>query len=139
MDSSATYSTAKMISNIEPNSSIIKSTLKYPKNHEFIPRKPDIEEKITKIIPVYSKIGPTFKKEAKKLLRWINKSQDEIIKKIEKKGDVLISDIPVIDSKQKEGLLKKGYIKVEKEIKVKGKKDSTILSFDDFYLEMKVD
>ena len=28
--------------------------------------------------------------------------------------------------------------KFEKEFKVKGKKDSTIISFDDFYLEIKV-
>jgi len=137
MKSSATYSTANVISKIKPSGSIIKSTLKYPEDHEFIPRKPDIEEKITKVVPVYSKIGPTFKKDGKKLVKWINESQDEIIKKIEKKGDVILSDIPVLDSKQKEGLLKEGYIKVEKDIKVKGKKDSTILSFDDFYLEIK--
>ena len=55
-----------MISKIKPNESIIKSTLKYPENHEFKPGKPDIEEKITKIKPVYSKIGPTFKNDGKK-------------------------------------------------------------------------
>ena len=79
-----------------------------------------------------------YKKDGKKLVKWINENQDEIIKTIEKKGDIILSDIPVLDSKQKEGLIKEGYIKVERDIKVKGKKDSTIISFDDFYLELKV-
>ncbi len=138
IESSATYSTANTINSIEPSGSIITSTLKYPDSHKFIPGKPDVEEKITKIVPVYSKIGPTFKKDGKKLVQWINENQNEIIKKIEKKGDFKISDIPVFSSKEKQGLLKEGYIKVEKETKVKGKKDSTILSFDNFYLELKV-
>ena len=73
---------------------IIKTTLKYPDSHKFVAGKPDIEEKITKIIPVYSKIGPTFKQDGKKIVDWISKNQDEIIKKIEKKGDIKISDIP---------------------------------------------
>ena len=58
LNSLATYSTASNISMIAPSSSIIISTLKYPDSHEFIPKKPNIEEKITKILPVYSKIGP---------------------------------------------------------------------------------
>jgi len=138
VNSSATYSTANIISHIKPSGSIIKSTLKYPEDHEFIVGKPDIEEKITKVVPVFSKIGPTFKKDGKKLIKWINENQNEIIKKIEKKGDVLFLDIPVISSNEKKGLLKEGYIQIIKEVKVKGKKDSTVLSFDDFYLELKV-
>ncbi len=135
--SSATYSTPDVILKIKSSETIIKSTLKYPKNHEFLPWKPDVEEKITKVIPVYSKIGPTFKTDGKKLAEWINEKQDEIIKKIEKKGDITISEIPVLKSGKKEGLLKEGYIQIKKDIKVKGKKDSTILTFDGFYLELK--
>jgi valyl-tRNA synthetase len=138
IDSSATYSTPDFILKIKSNESIIKSTLKYPKNHEFIACKPDLEEKITKVIPVYSKIGPTFKQDGKKLAEWINVKQEEIIKKIEKNGDIIISEIPVIKSDKKEGLLKEGYIQIKKDTKVKGKKDSTILSFDGFYLELKL-
>ena len=138
INTAATYAPKDMISSIKSSESIIKSTLKYPKNHEFIAGKPKIEEKITKIIPVYSKIGPTFKEEGKKIIQWLNKKQDEIIKKIEKDGDIKISDIPDISSNQKSGLVNEGYIQIKKEIYVKGKKDSTILSFDGFYLELEV-
>jgi len=138
IESSATYSTADIISQIKPSGSIIKSTLKYPEDHEFIVGKPDVEEKIVSVLPVYPKIGPTFKKDGKKLVKWINNNQNKIIKKIEGDGDVILSDIPVIGSDEKKGLLKEGYIQVKKEVKVKGKKDSTILSFDNFYLELKV-
>ena len=134
--SSATYTSETNISKIEPSGSIIKSTLKYPADHKFIVGKPDIEEKITKVLPVYPKLGPFFKKDGKKIVKWINDNQDKIIKKIEKKGDILISDIPVVDSDLKKGLLKNAYIKVEKETRIKGKKDSTILPFDGFYLEI---
>ena len=138
INTAATYAPKDMISDIKPSESIIKSTLKYPENHEFIVGKPKIEEKITKIIPVYSKIGPTFKEDGKKIIQWLNKKQDEIIKKIEKDGDIKISDIPEINSNQKSGLVNEGYIQIEKEVYVKGKKDSTIISFDGFYLELKV-
>lgn len=138
LSSTITYFTSKEdIKKIKPNRFIIISTLKYPENHEFINGKPDIEEKIVKIIPVYSKIGPIFKKDGKKLAEWINKNQNEIIKIIEKKGDIILSEIPVLNLKEKKGLLKEGYIQIKKDIKVKGKKDSLILSFDNFYLELK--
>ena len=139
LNSMATYASKDLILKFKQNESIIKSTLKYPKSHEFIPGKPDIEEKITKVIPIYSKIGPTLKKDGKKLVKWINESQDKIINKIEKDGDISLLDIPLLNLDKKEGLIKEGYIKVEKDNKVKGKKDSTILSFDKFYLELKVE
>ena len=88
-------------------------------------------------IVLTSKIGPTFKKDGKKIVSWINNNQEEIIKKIEKTGDITISEIPNISFDKKDGLLKQGFIEIQKEIKVKGKKDSDILSFNDFYLEIK--
>ena len=120
IESIATYSSSRIISNIKPSGSIIKSTLKFPDSHEFIPGKPDVEEKITKVTPVYAKIGPTFKKDGKKLIKWINENQEYLIKKIEKDGDIKLSDIPVIDTTKKEGLLKEGYIQIKKDAKVKG-------------------
>ena len=138
IDAIATYSSKDISLKLKHNEIIIKTTLKFPDSHEFIPRKPDIEEKIMKISPVYSKIGPTFKKGGKKLAQWINENQGEIIKKIEDKGDIIISDISVLNSNLNSGLLKEGFIKIEKDFKVKGKKDSTILSFDKFYLELRV-
>jgi len=136
LNSSATYASKDVIAKFEANKNIIVSTLKYPKDHKFIVGKPKVEEKISEIVPVYSKIGPTFKNDGKKLVNWIKKSQKDVVSRIEKDGDILISDIPAIKNGDKKGLLKEGFIQIKKEIKVKGKKDSSILSFDDFYLEI---
>jgi len=137
INTNITYASGGLISKLKPNEQIIKTTLKYPDTHEFIAGKPDIEEKITKISPVYSKIGPTFKQDGKKLVDWISKNQEDIIKQIEEKGDFQISEIPILKSSLKRGLIKEGYIQVQKDFKVKGKKDSIIISFDGFYLEIK--
>ena len=137
---SATYSTSDNISKIKPSSQIIKSTLNLPEDHKFVAGKPDIEEKIIAIKPVYSKIGPLFKKDSGKISKWIEKHQNELAKKIEKKGDIRWSDVPVVETKKsKEGLLEKGYIQVKKETTVKGKKDRAILKFNDFYIEVPED
>jgi len=136
VESIATYASKKVISQIKPNESIIKSTLKYPENHKFMEGMPSTEEKITKIMPIYAKIGPDFKADAKKVIQWLNKNQKEIIKKIEKDGDIKISDVPDIKSDKNISLIQDGYLKIEKEAHVKGK-DSIILSFDGFYLELK--
>jgi valyl-tRNA synthetase len=137
MQSSATYSTKSIISKIKPSGSIIKSTLNYPDDHEFIVGKPDVEEKITSVKPVHSKIGPLFKKESGKLTKWIGEHQDELIKTIEEHGDVRWSEIPIVDKQTSdEPLIKNGYIQVKKETKVKGKKDKGVLQFDDFYIEV---
>ena len=97
--------------------------------------KPNVEEKITKISPVYSKIGPLLKKDAQKLIKDVNANQDEIIKKIEKNGDIPLSEFYPAGSTS-EYLIKNEYFQIEKEVKVKGKKDRIILSFNGFYLEV---
>ena len=132
----ATYASKNQINKLKQNDTIIKTTLKYPENHEFIEGKPNIEEKISKVTPVYSKIGPTFKKDSKKLIKWISEKQEVIIKEIEKNGDILISDISELDIKEKQGLIKNGYIQLKKDNKVKGHKDSKIFTFQDFYIEL---
>ena len=137
IQTTATYAPKNTIQQIKTNQQIIISTLKYPKNHKFIEGKPKIEEKITKIKPEYSKIGPKFKNEGKKIIQWINKNQQKIINELEKNKDINISDILDIKSEEKQHLLKDGYIKIDKEIHVKGKKDSSIITFDGFYLEIK--
>jgi len=136
INTSATYASKETISKLKASESIITSTLKYPKNHSFIAGKPDIEEKIVSVSPVYSKLGPKFTNESKKITKWVQDKQAEIIKKIEEVGDIFISDIPSVQSSFKEGLLKNGYIQVKKETVVKGKKNCIILPFDGFYLEI---
>jgi len=137
LNTTATYASKDLIYKYKKCDSIIKNTLKYPESHKFIVGKPDIKEKITKIIPIYSKIGPSLKKDGKNLIKWINENQDEIIKKIEEKGDLTLSEISFLNSSKNDGIIKEGYIQIQKDIHVKGKKDSTVLTFDNFYLELK--
>jgi len=114
--------------------------LNFPKNHKFVEGKPDIKEKITDITPVYSKIGPLFKKESKKINQWIKEHQEELIKKIVDIGDIKWSDIsPANTKKTEELLIENGFIQVKKETKVKGMESRSILKFDDFYLEVSGD
>ncbi|UCF50505.1 MAG: valine--tRNA ligase [Thermoplasmatales archaeon] len=137
LNSTATYASKDRISHYKKCESIIKKTLKYPDSHKFIAGKPDIKEKIIKIIPVYSKIGPVLKEDGKKLVKWINENQNEVIKQIEEKGDLTLSEISTLNTDNKESIIKAGYIQIQKDTQVKGKKDSKILTFDNFYLELK--
>ena len=140
MNAFATYSTKSNISKIKPSGSIITSTLKLPKDHQFIEGKPAIEEKITAIVPVHAKIGPLFKNESKNIVKWIEKNKDELTKKIQKNGDIKWSDIAVADAKDPdEYLIKNGYIKLKKESQIKGKKDRAVVQFGDFYIEVPED
>ena len=136
INTSATYASKEAISKLKASELIIKSTLKYPNNHSFIVGKPDIEEKIVSVSPVYSKLGPKFTKESKNITKWIQEKQTEIIKKIENEGDIFIVDIPTVQCDSNEKLLKNGYIKIKKETVVKGKKNCIIHPFDGFYLEI---
>lgn len=56
--------------------------------------------------------------------------------KIESGKDVLISEIPGIKTKTKDALHKSGYLKIKREVGLKGKKGSTIVSFDGYYVEL---
>jgi valyl-tRNA synthetase len=132
----ATYASSEIITRLKSNDAIIFSTLRYPENHKFIPRKPEIQEIITAVEPIFATLGPTFKTESSAISNWIKNHQEEIITTIDNKGDIFFSEIPGIKIKKKEGLLKAGYIKVKREVGLKGKKGSTILSFDGFYVEI---
>ncbi len=132
-----TYSSKKVVKTLEKNNEIIKSTLKYPSDHKFIADKPDIEEGISEIKPNFSVVGPKLKQDAKKFVQILNRNKKEIIEKIQKNGDVKISEISnnLIDSDEK--LVENKFVKLDKKIIVKGKKDSKILSFGDFFIEIK--
>jgi valyl-tRNA synthetase len=131
-----TYAPKDSIAQLKTATSVIFSTLRYPDTHTFIAGKPEIQETIIGIEPVYAKLGPMFKTESNKISQWIKDHQDELMKTIESKGDMLITDIPGIKAAKKEGLVKAGYVKVKREPGLKGKKGSTIVSFEDVYLEL---
>jgi valyl-tRNA synthetase len=135
----ATYASKDKISILKANDAIIKSTLKFPEKHNFIVGKPEIEENIIEIKPNYSVIGPKLKNEGRELIKSIKENQKELINKIENKGDIPLSDFfPAGARVPKEKLIQDNYIEIRRDIKMKDKKDSAILSFDDFYLELKV-
>jgi len=136
IQATATYAPKDTITKLQTSESVILSTLKYPENHKFIAGKPEIQETITAVQPVFAKLGPTFKTDSNKISQWIKEHQEELIKTIDRKGDMLISEIPGVNVVKKEGLLKAGYIQVKREPGLKGKKGSTILSFDGFYVEL---
>ncbi len=125
---------------LENNAFVIQSTLKYPEDHTFIAGKPKIEEAITKVTPVYSKIGPMFKKESKKIIAYIQKNQQKLISHIKKHGDLTWQDIPAASGADaSDKLVENGYISVEKNMHIKGKKDTNILQFDNIYIEYPAD
>jgi valyl-tRNA synthetase len=136
VQATATYAPKETITKLKTGEPVILSTLKYPESHKFIAGKPEIQETITAVGPVFAKLGPAFKIDSNKISNWIKEHQEELIKTIDSKGDMLISEIPGIKVVKKEGLLKAGYVQVKREPGLKGKKGSTILSFDGFYVEL---
>jgi len=134
--SGATYSSDKAkIDRIKPSGSKIISTLNYPDEHEF-KYDSDIQEKqkIIVIAPVYSKIGPLFKKESKKVIEWIKGNQEELINKYNENGDIYWSDIPPAGSKKSKGLEKEGYINVIRELAIEAKDGAKLEHlYDDVY------
>jgi valyl-tRNA synthetase len=136
ISATATYAPKETITKLKTGEPVILSTLKYPEHHKFIPGKPEIQETITAVEPVFAKLGPAFKTDSNKISNWIKEHQEELIKTIDSKGDMLISEIPGIKVVKKEGLLKAGYVQVKRQPGLKGKKGSTILSFDGFYVEL---
>jgi valyl-tRNA synthetase len=132
----ATYAPAEVIARLKGNGSIIFSTLRFPSTHAFIPGKPEIQETISSIEPVFAKLGPTFKNDSALIVQWIKTHQEELIHTIENGKDIPISEIPGVKTKTKEALYKSGYLQVKREAGLKGKKGSTIISFDGFYVEL---
>ncbi|UCF12757.1 MAG: valine--tRNA ligase [Thermoplasmatales archaeon] len=136
LPTTATYASKEIISKIKPSSSIIISTLKYPPEHKFIEGEPAVEKVIKNVSPVYSKIGPKLKKDGKKLVEYINNNHEEVIEKIQRDEDIPLSEFfPADSAVPNEKIVQDGYVKIEKEIIVKGKRDSKIIPFDGFYLE----
>jgi len=136
IQATTTYAPKETITKLKTGESVILSTLKYPQSHKFIAGKPEIQETITAVEPVFAKLGPAFKTDSNKISHWIKEHQEELIKTIDSRGDMLISEIPGVKVVKNEGLLKEGYVQVKREPGLKGKKGSTILSFDGFYVEL---
>ena len=131
----ATYSNKTNIEKLEKNKNLIISTLNLPDDHEFITGKPEIKETIVDIKPIYSKIGPNFKKDSKKINKWISENKEKLIEMIKENNDISWNDLP-LNIKNNEKLIKDGYIKPLKDNQVKGHSDHNIIGFDEFYIEI---
>jgi len=133
----ATFAPSNKISILESNKEIIKSTLNLTEEHRFLTGKPEIEERIIRVEPIHSKIGPLLKKDAKIFNQWINENQNFIIKSIEKDGDITWEDMPInISNNQKGKLIENEYLKISRKSYIKGEKGKGIIQFDEFYLEV---
>jgi valyl-tRNA synthetase len=134
----ATYAPDPAATHLKKNASIVLSTLKYPQTHEFKAGKPQVHEVITTIDPVYAKLGPLLKAQSKTVTDWIKTHQNDLITHLEKHGDLTFKDLPdATVPTPNESLIKNGFLTLKKEIQIKGKKGSTILHFDDIYVEIK--
>ena len=136
LPSSATYGPEKLIAQLKEQKEIIKDTLKLPENHSFIPGKPDIEESITAINPVYAKLGPVFKKDSQKIAAYIKNHQQDLIDQIEKSGDLKWKDIPdATAADQNESLIQQEYVTLKRSSHVSGSDvDETLVTFDSVYV-----
>ena len=68
----------------------IKGTMRI-ENLKVITGKPDIKEKVTEIIPQMAKIGPEFKGNAPKILKYLQlKDMDEIAALLDEEGEIII-------------------------------------------------
>jgi len=136
LKSSATYGPKDLIEQLESQEELIKSTLSLPDNHSFIEGKPDIEESITRIEPVYAKIGPIFKKDSQRIAAYIKNHQQDLISKIEETGDLKWKDIPdATAANPEESLLNKKFVTLKRKSHVTGSSaDETLVTFEPFYV-----
>ena len=73
----------------------------------------DLEEKITEIVPDYSKLGPKFKDKAKLIVETMNKEKERILRELKEKGVAKIDGYEILPE----------YIKeIKKEITSKGER-----------------
>jgi len=136
LDASASYAKQKTVECLENNRDIVISTLKLPIDHEFRVGKPDVIEKISSVAPVFSKLGPTFKAQAKTLVDFVKSNQDQVIGIIEQKGDIFVEDIDGLECESVGGLVESGFLSLEKSAVVQGSSNAGVVCFDGFYLQV---
>ena len=79
-----------LIDAIEQLSADIKGTMRI-NDLKIMSGKPDIKEKVTEIIPQMAKIGPQFKGDAPKVVKYLqSEDMDEIVATLDKYGEIII-------------------------------------------------
>ncbi len=91
------YTNNELKSIIKEHEDDIKGTLKI-KGLDLNEGKPDVHEKVVEITPAMDKIGPQFKGEAPKIIKYLSStSPDEIAKLLEENGEIAIDDNIITD------------------------------------------
>ncbi|MGF7119262.1 valine--tRNA ligase [Methanobacterium oryzae] len=86
---------SSLIEEIENLSADIKGTMRINELN-VMPGKPDIKEKVTEIIPQMVKIGPEFKGDAPKVVKYLqSEDMDEIVAKLDVDGELMIDDCKI--------------------------------------------
>jgi len=79
-----------LINHVENLDADIKGTMRI-ENLNAMTGKPDIKEKVVEITPVMAKIGPEFKGDAPKIVKYLqSEDMDEIAAVLEEKGEIII-------------------------------------------------
>jgi valyl-tRNA synthetase len=79
-----------LINEIKELSADIKGTMRI-NDLNVMSGKPDIKEKVTEIIPQMAKIGPEFKGDAPKVVKYLqSENMDEIVAKLDEDGEIII-------------------------------------------------
>jgi valyl-tRNA synthetase len=79
-----------LISQIENLNADIKGTMRI-ESLGVMTGKPDIKEKVVEITPVMSKIGPEFKGDAPKIVKYLqSEDMDEVVAALDEKGEITI-------------------------------------------------
>ena len=89
------------------------------------------------IKPIFSKIGPFFKSDSKKISSWIKENTQTLSNMINENPNLQWKDIPIDETKDKtEKLIKDGFFQTVVEHQIKGKKDRAVISFEDIIIEI---
>ena len=79
-----------LINQIENLNADIKGTMRI-ESLGVMTGKPDIKEKVVEITPVMSKIGPEFKGDAPKIVKYLqSEDMDEIVAALDEKGEIIV-------------------------------------------------
>ncbi|WP_409199644.1 valine--tRNA ligase [Methanobrevibacter sp. DSM 116169] len=121
LDTVKIYADDEIKNTLDKFSDDIKGTLKI-NNLILTDGKPDVHEKIVEITPDMSKIGPEFKNDAGKIIKYLNTtSLDEIANILDENNELAIDDLKITED----------YLNIEKElVEASGKKVDIINSQD---------
>lgn len=117
-----------LIEEIEQLSADIKGTMRI-NDLNVMSGKPDIKEKVTEIIPQMAKIGPEFKGNAPKIVKYLqSENMDGIVAKLDEDGEIMIDGCKITPD----------HIEVKKEVVSKTGEKVEVIHADNLDLIMEI-